>query len=142
LFLVDSGVWIDHLREADPDLERALRAGQVLGHPFVTGEIAMGSLKDRKTVIEALQCLPQAEEARGEEVLDLVERQVLSSRGLGWIDAHLIASALLTADARIWTRDRRLHDVAERLGLGGNPAAGQALGRLPGPHPNRPRAAR
>jgi predicted nucleic acid-binding protein len=122
LLLVDSGVWIDHLREADPALARLLRAGQVLGHPFVTGEIAMGSLKDREMVIEALRCLPQAREARGEEVLELVERRLLFSRGLGWIDAHLIASALLTADARIWTRDRRLHDAATLLGVAGDPA--------------------
>lgn len=121
MLLVDSGIWIDHLRQTVPDLERALLAANVLGHPFVTGEIAMGSLKNRETVIDALSRLPQAETATDEDVLALVERRRLFSLGLGWIDAHLLASALLTRDARLWTEDRRLRDAAERLGIAARP---------------------
>ena len=115
MLLVDSGLWSDHFRRGEPALERALLAGEVLGHPFVTGEIAMGSLKDRPSVIEALQHLPQAQMAGDEEVLALIERQSLFSLGLGWIDAHLLASALLARDARLWSRDRRLREAAGRL---------------------------
>jgi predicted nucleic acid-binding protein len=115
IFLVDSSVWIDHFRKMDPALERALVAGDVLGHPFVTGEIAMGSLEDRQAVIESLQHLPQAQIAEDEEVLGLVEGRRLFSLGLGWIDAHLLASTLLTRDARLWTRDRRLRAAAQEL---------------------------
>ncbi len=119
--LVDSGIWIDHLRRGDPDLERALIVGSILGHPFVTGEVAMGSLGNRATVLGLLTRLPQAEKADDEEVFDLVERRALFSLGLGWVDAHLLASTLLTPDARLWTRDRRLREVAEALGVAGEP---------------------
>ena len=123
LFLVDSGIWIDHLRTSDPKLQAALTGGKILGHPFVTGEVAMGSLKDRTGVLGLLARLPQAERADDEEVFDLVERRALSSLGLGWVDAHLLASTLLTPDAGLWTRDRRLRDAAERLGIAGEPPA-------------------
>jgi predicted nucleic acid-binding protein len=115
VLLVDSGVWIDHFRKAEPALEAALVAGEVLGHAFVTGEIAMGSLRDRQTIIESLQHLPQAQRAGEDEVLALVDRRGLFSLGLGWIDAHLLASTLLTPEARLWTRDRRLREAAARL---------------------------
>jgi predicted nucleic acid-binding protein len=117
VLLIDSGIWIGHLRAGDADVERALMARQVLGHSFVTGELAMGSLRDRETVLGLLQALPQAALASTEEVLDLVEHRRLFSLGLGWVDAHLLASTLLTADARLWTGDRRLHDAASRFGI-------------------------
>jgi predicted nucleic acid-binding protein len=117
MLLVDSGIWIDHLRQTMPDLERALLAGNVLGHPFVTGEIAMGSLANREVVIDALLRLPQAQTATDEDVMEMVERRRLFSLGLGWIDAHLLASALLTPDTRLWTRDRRLREAAETLNV-------------------------
>ncbi len=120
-FLADSGVWIDHLRTGDAALQKALMAGRILGHPFVIGEVAMGSLKDRDGVLGLLGRLPRAKTARDAEVLDLVERRALFSRGLGWVDAHLLASTLLTPDARLWTRDRRLSEAAERLGIAGEP---------------------
>ena len=122
-FLVDSGIWIDHLRSTDPVLHAALMGERILGHPFVTGEVAMGSLKDRTDVLAGLARLPQAGKAKDDEVFDLVERRSLFSLGLGWVDAHLLASTLLTRDARLWTRDRRLHDAAERLSVAGAPAA-------------------
>lgn len=122
LFLVDSGIWIDHLRKRDTKLYDALMEERILGHPFVTGEIAMGSLKDRATTLAMLSHLPQAQRARDAEVLELVERGTLFSLGLGWVDAHLLASTLLTPDAGLWTRDRRLKDAAERLGIAAMPA--------------------
>lgn len=120
-FLVDSGIWIDHLRRDDAGLRGELMAGRVLGHPFVTGEIAMGSIRDRAAVLALLAQLPQAGKARDGEVLDLVERRGLFSLGLGWVDAHLLASTLLAPPARLWTRDRRLRAAAERLGIAGGP---------------------
>ena len=102
-FLVDSGIWIDHLRSTDPVLHAALMGERILGHPFVTGEVAMGSLKDRTDVLAGLARLRQAGKAKDDEVFDLVERRSLFSLGLGWVDAHLLASTLLTRDARLWT---------------------------------------
>jgi predicted nucleic acid-binding protein len=117
LLLVDSGVWIDHLRHADPGLRRAYDDRSLLGHPLVVGEIAMGSLADRRSVLGLLRDLPQAVRAEDAEVLDLVEQRRLFSQGLGFVDAHLLASCLLTPGGRLWTRDRRLGEAAERLGV-------------------------
>jgi predicted nucleic acid-binding protein len=118
LLLADTSVWIDHLRRGDADLSQALNDGRVLGHPMVTGEIAMGSLRDRAEILDALQRLPQAIRATDEEVIDLVNRQRLFSQGLGFVDAHLLASALLTPEAILWTRDARLREVAVEVGIG------------------------
>jgi predicted nucleic acid-binding protein len=120
-FLVDSGVWIDHLRKRDTILHDALMAERILGHPFVTGEIAMGSLKDRPMTLAMLHRLTQAHTASDAEVFELVERSRLFNLGLGWVDAHLLASTLLTPETRLWTRDRRLREAAERLGVAGEP---------------------
>ncbi|HYW16404.1 MAG TPA: VapC toxin family PIN domain ribonuclease [Allosphingosinicella sp.] len=117
MLLVDSAVWIDHLRLADADLQMQLDAQGVVGHPLVTGEVAMGSLADRRAVLTLLQQLPQAVRAEDSEVLTLVEQRMLFSLGLGFVDAHLLASCLLTPATRLLTRDRRLHGAAERLGV-------------------------
>jgi predicted nucleic acid-binding protein len=115
--LADSAIWIDHIRKPNEDLARALRARRILAHPFVIGELALGSIKDRETVVASLHALPQAARARDAEVMDLVERQRLFGTGIGWVDAHLLASALLTPETQLWTRDRRLREAAERLGV-------------------------
>ncbi|WP_353203724.1 type II toxin-antitoxin system VapC family toxin, partial [Sphingomonas sp.] len=115
MLLVDTGIWIDHLRSGDAVLGRVLLAGNVLGHPMVTGELAMGSLADRIGFLTLLQRLPQAVRVSDAEVLALVERGTLFSRGLGFVDAHLLAATLLTPDARLWTRDKRLADAAAEL---------------------------
>ncbi|MBY0283137.1 MAG: VapC toxin family PIN domain ribonuclease [Sphingomonas sp.] len=117
VLLVDTGVWIDHLRRGDATLGHLLMQGRVLGHAMVTGEIAMGSLANRPTVLGALQQLPQAVRARDEEVIDLIERQALFSLGLGFIDAHLLAATLLTPGALLWTRDKRLADAAASMAI-------------------------
>lgn len=117
MILVDSSVWIDHIRRTETRLASLLKEAAVLIHPCVIGEIALGSLRDRKAIVGYLGKLPAAIEASHEEVLGLVERRTLFSRGLGYIDAQLLASALLTPGTDIWTKDKRLHVAAEELGV-------------------------
>ena len=117
MILVDTSVWVDHLRARDAALVGLLDAGEVLGHPFVLGELALGSLRQRKLVLTSLEDLPQASVATDPEVLNFVERQRLYGFGIGYVDAHLLAAARLTPDASLWTRDRRLHEAAVRLGV-------------------------
>lgn len=95
-----------------------LRAKQICMHPFVIGEIALGSIKDRGAVIGALLDLPQALNATDAEVLGLVEQSSLFGKGIGFTDARLLASALLTAETFLWTRDKRLAKIAEEMGVG------------------------
>ena len=116
MILVDSSVWVDHLRDNDPALARLLTTGQVLAHPFVIGELALGSLRQRETVLGALMGLPQAIVADEGEVMTFIDRHALAGIGIGYVDAHLLASAKLSV-ATLWTRDKRLHAAAERLGL-------------------------
>jgi len=111
MFLVDSSVWIGHLRTASAELRDLLEDGQVLMHPFVIGELACGSMKHRKRVLANLDELPLAVSATHEEVMRLLDHHALWSRGIGWVDAHLIASALLS-DCRLWTMDAKLRAAA------------------------------
>lgn len=122
MILVDTSVWVDHLRTGSPALARELRAGRVLAHPFVIGEIALGSLRQPEPVLGALSDLPQAAVATDREVLLFIERNALSGRGIGYVDAHLLAAARLTPGAGLWTNDRRLRSVAADLGLEADPA--------------------
>jgi predicted nucleic acid-binding protein len=117
LILVDTSVWVDHLRVGDERLAALLDGGEVLGHPFVIGELALGNLRRRDAFFADLRDLPQATVAWEEEVLDLIEREALFGRGIGYVDVHLLAAALLTTDTKLWTRDRRLQAVAAQLGL-------------------------
>jgi predicted nucleic acid-binding protein len=117
VILVDSSIWVDHLRRGDATLSRLLENSRVLVHPFVTGELALGNLKKRAVILADLQALPQAVIAHDEEVLRFVDQHTLYGLGIGYIDAHLLTSVRLTADGSLWTRDKRLHAVAERLGL-------------------------
>jgi len=117
MILVDTAVWVDHLRTGDRTLEHLLDEGQVLVHGFIIGELALGVLRQRVATLEALHELPQAETATDREVLQFIERDRLFGLGIGYIDAHLLASTRLTPDAQLWTRDRRLLDAAKNLGL-------------------------
>jgi predicted nucleic acid-binding protein len=117
VILADTSVWIDHLRHGDPALAASLEDAQIVVHPYVVGELALGSLKNRATLLKLLSDLPQALVASHSEILELIERRSLFGLGLGYVDAHLIASALLSAGTRLWTRDRRLHEAALSLGL-------------------------
>ncbi|MBX9811159.1 MAG: type II toxin-antitoxin system VapC family toxin [Burkholderiales bacterium] len=117
MILVDSSVWIDHLRAGEPALVELLNTGRVLTHPFVIGELACGNLKNRKTVLSLLQDLPAAPVATDEEMLFFIERRGLMGRGIGCVDAHLLASVSMAGTGRLWTRDKRLCAVAESMGL-------------------------
>ena len=121
MIVADTSVWIDHLRVGNNALRDFLGRGRVLGHPFVTGELALGNLKQRDIVLGALRRLPQAIVASHEEVLRLIEYQPLHGFGIGYVDAHLLAAVRLTAGAKLWTWDRRLRTVATRLGLAAAP---------------------
>lgn len=117
MILVDTSVWIDHLRRGDAALSALLDSGRVLAHPFVIGELALGDLRQRDLVLALLRDLPQAKQATDDEVMGFIDRHRLFGQGVGYVDAHLLASARLTALARLWTRDKRLLVVAQKLGL-------------------------
>lgn len=116
MVLADTSVWIDHFRRGNPRLAACLSDGLVLMHPFVSGELACGNLKDRASILCDLHALPRANPASDAEVLRLIEDRRLSGRGLAWIDAHLIASALLSK-AGFWTLDSKLAKAGAELGL-------------------------
>lgn len=115
--LVDTSVWIDHLATAQPELVALLIDVQVLGHPWVRGEIALGTLPNRDEVLGLLEDLPRAAAASDHEVAAMIERRLLFGRGLGYVDVHLLAATLLTEGARLWSRDRRLHQAAVGFGV-------------------------
>ena len=117
MILVDTSVCIDHLRVKDDGLTRQFSVGQVLVHPFVVGELALGNLANRDTVLSALQGLPQAQVATDQEVQQLITVTKLFGTGIGYIDAHLLASARLSVGALLWTRDKRLSAAGADLGL-------------------------
>ena len=117
MMLVDTSIWVDHLREGVPALASALEQAGVLMHPFVRGELACGNLKNRREVLRLLGELPAAPLATDAEALAFIERRALMGRGLGYIDVHLLASVALAGGARLWTRDKRLAAVAADLKL-------------------------
>jgi predicted nucleic acid-binding protein len=117
VILVDTPIWIDHLRAGDEVMARLLSESNVLMHPFIKGEIALGHLHARARVIRQLDQLPQAIRAHDDEVMRLIEAENLFASGIGYVDAHLVASVRLTGGALLWTRDKRLGAVAERLGV-------------------------
>jgi predicted nucleic acid-binding protein len=114
--LVDTSVWINHFRLPNVDLEQLLDEGRVATHPFVIGELACGSLRQRTEVLHLIEALPFVPVATHDEVLAFIERQHLAGSGLGWIDLHLLASARLGRQS-LWSADRRLRETATRLGL-------------------------
>lgn len=118
MILVDTSIWIDHLRSGDATLGRLLGNGAVLAHPWVTGELALGNLGQREEVIGLMQGLPQATLASDDEVIRLIAQEELYGAGIGYVDAQLLAAARLTPDTRLWTKDERLSAVTARLGLG------------------------
>ncbi|MCY4556898.1 MAG: type II toxin-antitoxin system VapC family toxin [Chloroflexi bacterium] len=115
--LVDTSVWVNHLRCNDAVLGALLEDNQVLMHPMVVGELACGNLPDRKYVLDLLKELPQILVADHDEVLFFIEQNRLMGRGVGYVDAHLLAAVSLHGSARLWTTDRRLRDAAGDLGL-------------------------
>ncbi len=116
MMLVDTSVWIDHLRQGDAELAGALQSARVSIHPFVIGELACGNLRARAETLNLLRLLPLIVVATDKEALFLLDAHALMGRGIGYIDIHLLAAAKL-AGARLWTRDKRLHAVAAELGI-------------------------
>jgi len=116
VILVDTSVWIDHLRLGSERLKSLLQDGQVLCHPFIIGELACGNLRNRDEILHLLEALPGTPVADRFEVLHLINAHRLYGQGLGWIDAHLLASALITG-CELWTSDRLLHTLADQVGL-------------------------
>ena len=117
MILADTSVWIEHLRTGDEQLRQLLSHGQIVNHPFITAELALGSLRGRATVLALLDRLPQARVAQLGEVRQMIETRRLSSLGIGLTDAHLIASVFLNPPTRLWTRDKQLRKVADKLGI-------------------------
>jgi predicted nucleic acid-binding protein len=116
LILVDTSVWVDHLRTGLPRLQATLAAGEVVMHPWVIGELACGNLRHRTELLALLQGLPKATVASDAEVLRLIEQEQLMGRGIGYVDAHLLASARLTR-CWLWSEDRRLAALARHLAV-------------------------
>jgi predicted nucleic acid-binding protein len=117
MILVDTSVWVDHLRAGDAHLAALLQSRRVLMHPFIVGELACGNLGNRAEVLDLLGHLPEAATATDEETLYFIERHALMGRGIGYIDAHLLAAVSLDAGTQLWTRDNRLLAVARAMKL-------------------------
>ncbi len=122
MILADTSVWIDQFRSANPELQNLLSRNRIVMHPFVIAELALGSLRDRAKTLLDLGLLPAARVAKMSEVRHMIEANALYSKGIGLIDAHLIASCLLTPGTRLLTRDAALQKVAKTLGILLNPA--------------------
>jgi predicted nucleic acid-binding protein len=116
MFLVDTSVWVHHLREGSVDLELILNDGDVVCHPFIVGELACGNLRNRAEILSLLRALPSAIVTDDEEVLQFIEKNRLMGKGLGYIDVHLLASAVLSRTP-IWTLDKKLDKVSAELGI-------------------------
>lgn len=117
MILVDSPVWIDHLRSPDERLSALLSIREILVHPFVLGELFLGMIRNRSGLIETFRDLPQASVAGPHEVLALIASFRLYGRGIGYVDTHLLASTLMMPGTLLWSRDRRLAAVAGELGV-------------------------
>ena len=116
MILLDTSVWVDHLRRGDSLVVQILDSGQAAAHAFVIGELACGNLKSRARVIDLLQALPRLAMAMDDEVLYFIERHKLMGRGIGYVDAHLLAAASISGSL-LWTRDKRLRELATELGV-------------------------
>ena len=114
MVLVDTSIWVSHLRDGNAELATLLNHGKVLCHPLIVGELACGNLKDRSVILSFLQLLPMSIEAEHEEVLSFIENKRLMGKGIGYVDVHLLISAILT-DVPLWTLDRKLAQVSDSL---------------------------
>lgn len=117
MVLVDTSIWIDHLRKADAALMQLLDTQQVLIHPYIIGELACGNLKPRDEILNLLSVLPSGRLAEAHEVLYFIEANHLYGKGIGYVDAHLLSSVALERTAKLWTRDKRLMLLAKSIGL-------------------------
>lgn len=115
--LVDTSVWVTHFRHGEPRLAELLNRAEVLGHPFVIGELALGHLRQRQQMLSLLLALPRTRVAGASEVLYFIDEHSLHGRGIGYVDAHLLAAASLSPGAKLWSHDRRLQEIAEEMKL-------------------------
>jgi len=122
VILVDTSIWIDHLRATNGALVSLLQSDAVCIHPWIIGELACGNMVNRTEILELLGALPQLQPASDGEVLHFIERRHLMGRGVGYIDMHLLAASVIHT-SNIWTRDKRLGDIATDLGLAYQPNA-------------------
>ncbi|MBC2715319.1 MAG: type II toxin-antitoxin system VapC family toxin [Desulfobacteraceae bacterium] len=116
MILVDTSVWINHLRDGDRYLEELLLDGEVWSHTFIISELACGNIKNRKEIISLLLALPMSPQVEFREYLYFIERHQLNGRGIGFVDIHLLASSQL-GQVKLWTADKRLMSAAANLGL-------------------------
>lgn len=114
--LVDSSIWIDHFQRPDPILVNTIEQDELLCHPAIIGELALGSLRERAVVLALLQAQRMIRVATHAEVMTMIDRHRLHSMGIGYTDAHLLASVLIDGEAALWTRDKRLQVAASRAG--------------------------
>jgi predicted nucleic acid-binding protein len=117
MVLADTSIWIDHFRRDDRQLVQFLDRGDVVMHPFVIGELALGSVSKSAAMMDDLHDLPKAVMANTNEILKFIADRKLSGSGIGYVDAHLLAAAALASETFVWTRDKRLHAVAQSLSL-------------------------
>ncbi|MGA2021158.1 MAG: PIN domain-containing protein [Candidatus Sulfotelmatobacter sp.] len=117
MILADTSVWIDHLRSDNQEMRRLLSEGNILIHPFIVAELALGSLRERNGTLALLDLLPQVRTAQLSEVRRMIEARRLHGLGIGLTDAHLIASVFIDSPTLLWTRDKRLRKAAEALGI-------------------------
>jgi hypothetical protein len=115
MILVDTSVWVDHLRHGDETLAQLLYQGRIYIHPMIIGELACGHLQNRKQLIDLWQSLPLTIEATHQETMLFIESRQLMGKGIGFVDVHLLASTQLTSNTQLWTRDKRLGNVAQSL---------------------------
>ena len=116
MILVDTSVWADHIRRRDEKMAMLMTEGQVLIHPFVVGELALGNLENRELYLTSFASFPSSKMASDDEVMAMIEARGLFGSGIGYVDAHLLAAARLS-HAKLWTNDKRLHAAAVKLGL-------------------------
>lgn len=120
MILVDTSVWILHLREGNAHLKKILTQARVLTHPFIIGELSCGSMRNRRFILDLLEDLPKVNSAEHDEVIKLIETRRFYSKGIGWIDAHLLSSALISG-VQLWTFDQRLRQLALQLKINYSP---------------------
>ena len=117
MILADTSVWVDHLRNRNPEMEKYLGRGQILMHPFIVAELSLGSLRNRQSTLGAMESLLEVKVAALSEVRHMIEAHTLYSKGIGLTDAHLIASCLITPGTQLWTRDVAMKKVAATLAI-------------------------
>ncbi len=117
MILADTSVWIDHFRSGSKELQKALNHGQVVIHPWIIAELALGSLRERTRTLAMLDLLPRVRIAQMSELRLMIEDRHLYSLGIGLTDAHLIAAVFLNPPTLLWTKDKRLRKLAEALGI-------------------------